>query len=244
MSSEAIAAWSARVAERLRALFLDAGNTLIFPDWARIAGWCAQAGAPVAASALRQACARAAAAWDDFMGGRAPAPEGGILGAALEAAGLDRSARLHVLHRIGEAEREGTLWREVLPGTADALQTLRSLGLVLGVVSNADGRVEQFLERAGLRPYLDFVIDSARVGVEKPDPRIFRLALERAGVAADEAAHVGDLWSVDVEGARRAGIEAVVMDPVGLYRGCDAPRIRHLAELARALQVARRRMAG
>jgi FMN phosphatase YigB (HAD superfamily) len=49
--------------------------------------------------------------------------------------------------------------------------------------------------------------------VEKPDPRIFRLALERAGVGPDEAVYVGDLYSVDIRGARAAGIEAVLLDP-------------------------------
>ncbi len=69
---------------------------------------------------------------------------------------------------------------------------------------------------------LDFVVDSGAVGVEKPDPAIFRIALERAGVSAAEAMHVGDLFPVDVVGARRAGLEPVLLDPLGRYadRGC------------------------
>jgi putative hydrolase of the HAD superfamily len=64
-----------------------------------------------------------------------------------------------------------------------------------------------------LLPWLEFVLDSSEVGVEKPDPRIFRLALERAGLAPDEAVYVGDIYSIDVLGARAAGMGAVLLDP-------------------------------
>ena len=75
------------------------------------------------------------------------------------------------------------------------------------MVSNADGRVESFLRHVGITKYLDFVVDSGLVGVEKPDPRIFEIALERAQVRKDEVVHVGDVYEVDVVGARAAGIE-------------------------------------
>jgi putative hydrolase of the HAD superfamily len=68
--------------------------------------------------------------------------------------------------------------------------------------------------------------------VEKPDPRLFRLALQRAGAAPEEAVHVGDLYEVDVVGARAAGIRAILLDPAGLYPEADCPRVRSLGELA------------
>jgi len=68
--------------------------------------------------------------------------------------------------------------------------------------------------------------------VEKPDPRIFAIALERLGVAPDRAIHVGDIVGLDVRGARRAGVEPVLMDPLGCYPGSvDCPRIQRLADL-------------
>lgn len=244
MSDTTLTELCARLAPRLRALFLDAGNTLIHPDWERIATWCAEAGTPVPVERLLRGNYRAVAAWDAFVTGQAPAPAEGFFGTVLEAAGLEWPERQRVLRRIQEAERAGTLWLAVRPGTAEALQAFRAMGLVLGVVSNADGRVEQFLTEAGLRPYLDFVVDSALVGVEKPDPRIFELALQRAGVAPDETLHVGDICSVDVAGARRAGIEAILLDRLGLYESCQAPRIRDLIELAEALRRYRGALAG
>src|SRR5262249_35546807 len=95
----------------------------------------------------------------------------------------------------------------------EALEAARGAGLVVGVISNSNGSVGLALERAGLAPLLDFVIDSSVVGVSKPDPRIFRLGLDAAGASPDATVYVGDSYFVDVVGARRAGLGAVLFDP-------------------------------
>ncbi len=104
---------------------------------------------------------------------------------------------------------ERHLWCTVRHRTPEALGRLKDAGLRLGIVSNSDGRVEQALTAAGLRHYFDVVIDSSVFGTEKPDPAIFQAALDAIGVAPEEALYVGDLYDVDVVGARAAGIEAV-----------------------------------
>ena len=121
-------------------------------------------------------------------------------------------------HRLGEVRhclarmhQERHLWSSVADRSAEALARLQEAGLRLGVVSNSDGRVEQALAAAGLRKYFDVVIDSALVGVEKPDPRIFQAALKALNVKPQEALYVGDLYHVDVVGARSAGIEAILL---------------------------------
>ncbi len=121
------------------------------------------------------------------------------------------------------------LWSSVAEGTGAALARLRAAGLRLGVVSNSDGRVEAALEAAGLRRYFDVVLDSALVGVEKPDPAIFHAALEALGVRPDEALYVGDLYEVDVVGARAAGVEAVLL--------CGSDRAEHRCRTVRSLAV-------
>jgi len=93
-----------------------------------------------------------------------------------------------------------------------SLRELRARGLKLGVVSNWDTRLKRICSGLGLEGLVDFIVISAEVGVRKPDPRIFEVALEKAGVAAHEALHVGDLPDEDVEGARRAGVRAVLID--------------------------------
>ena len=112
---------------------------------------------------------------------------------------------------------------------------MKAPGLVAGVISNSNGTVRSILEAAGLADALDFVIDSCVVGVEKPDPRIFALGLREAGVAAGEAVYVGDLYSVDVLGARAAGIDAILLDPRGHWgpRDCRlAPTLTDAVRLA------------
>src|SRR5207244_3184542 len=110
------------------------------------------------------------------------------------------------------------------PVAEPALRLARHHGLTAGVISNSNGTIRAILRTLGLLPYLDFVLDSAELGVEKPDPRIFELALAEARVAAREAVHVGDLYSVDVHGARAAGLDAVLLDPAGLWGARDCRR--------------------
>lgn len=123
------------------------------------------------------------------------------------------------------------LWRRTEAGTAHALERLKERGLRLAVVSNSDGRIESAFHQAGLFDYFDFFIDSFLVGVEKPDPRIFHIALERANVDAPEAIYVGDLYSVDVAGAKEAGLAPVLYDPFGLNPEADCLKIRAISDL-------------
>jgi putative hydrolase of the HAD superfamily len=98
-----------------------------------------------------------------------------------------------------------------LPGVPDALRELRALGLRLVVVSNWDVSLHERLAETGLAPLLDGAVASAEAGAAKPDPRIFSRALALAGVRAAEALHVGDSPVEDGEGARAAGIRAVLI---------------------------------
>jgi putative hydrolase of the HAD superfamily len=141
--------------------------------------------------------------------------------------------------RLGEVRsclaglhQERHLWCATADGTRATLERLRAAGLRLGVVSNSDGRVEAALSAAGLRDCFEVVIDSALFGAEKPDPAIFRAALEALDVAPDEALYVGDLYEVDVLGARAAGIEAILLLPDTATVPPDVRRVASLAALA------------
>jgi putative hydrolase of the HAD superfamily len=120
----------------------------------------------------------------------------------------------------------------VIEGVPAALARLRRAGLRLAVVSNANGTVVALFRRLGLLDAFDAVLDSAVEGVEKPDPRLFRLALERVGGEAATTVHVGDMYEVDVVGGRAAGLRPVLVDSDGLYPEADCPRVRSLADLA------------
>jgi len=140
----------------------------------------------------------------------------------------------HAVDAVGErlraAHMDDHMWTHVEPGTAEALEGLLDAGFRLAVISNADGRMEAALERVGLRRHLEFVVDSRVVGFDKPDPRIFRAGLERMGLPAEEALYVGDLYPVDVVGARGVGMQAVLLDPSGELTW-PVPRIPSVLDL-------------
>jgi putative hydrolase of the HAD superfamily len=137
-----------------------------------------------------------------------------------------------VFERLDAYHRIHNLWEDVPPEVPAALDRLRGR-FRMGVVSNANGTVRAKLARVGLAGYFELVVDSHEEGIEKPDPRIFGLALGRLGVGAAEAAYVGDLYHVDVVGAVAAGLSAFLLDPLDLYRSAPVSRIRSLAELLR-----------
>jgi len=119
------------------------------------------------------------------------------------------------------------LFDDVVP----TLTELAARGIMLGVVSNWSETLEELLGRLGLARRFRVVLASAREGVEKPEPELFRRALERAGVAAAEALHVGDQIEKDVAGARAAGITPVLLDRERAHRDFDGASIVGLGEL-------------
>ena len=121
----------------------------------------------------------------------------------------------------------------------DVLLTLKELKkqkLILGLLTNLNKDMAPICRQLGLEPYLDFVITSEEVGSDKPQPPIFLAALERAGVNASEAIHVGDQYKIDVVGARGVGIKPILIDRDNLYpEVTDCPRIRTLSEVVKHL---------
>jgi HAD superfamily hydrolase (TIGR01509 family) len=99
----------------------------------------------------------------------------------------------------------GALEFHPLPGAVEALNRLASAGLALACVANWDVSLADYLERAGLAHRFDAVVSAAEAGAQKPDPRIFLVALERLGVAPERTLHVGD-DEVDRQGASAAGL--------------------------------------
>ena len=136
------------------------------------------------------------------------------------------------------------LWSVAIPEAPAVLEGLRRRGLRLAVVSNSNGTVAEILHAVGLAPYFDAILDSAVVGFEKPDPRIFRHAADALGVRAEEAVHVGDLYSVDILGARSAGCRAILLDPAGAWPPTDCPKAADLAAAARLIEAMASRASG
>jgi HAD superfamily hydrolase (TIGR01509 family) len=133
--------------------------------------------------------------------------------------------------------RRFNLWRKVPDGLVAAVAELRARGVPVVVVSNSEGQLHELFDKLGLGGVFDHVVDSHHVGVEKPDPRIFRIVLDRFAVAAEDALHLGDTWATDVVGARAAGMQVALIDPFGHYDGeyADVPRVSDVAAVCRTL---------
>lgn len=242
-------------------VLFDAGNTLVHLDYAFIAEVLGRHGQRRSAAEIRRAEYAAKAAVDAYLSVRAALPaqeQPGSAGVALPGVpesveallwpergekpsyfavtlrqlGVDGDRAAPILEALRRSNEQDCLWRVVEPDTPTVLEALRLRGIKLGVVSNSDGRIETDLVRRGLGGHFETVVDSHVVGIEKPDPAIFRIALERVGATAGEALFVGDVFAIDILGARRAGMEAVLLDPLACYPGNpDCRRVLRLGEL-------------
>ncbi len=219
----------------LRTIFLDAGGVLVFPNWDRIAAALRDRGVRVDPAALAAAEPHAKRELDRTPTINATNDEqrGWLYfelileraGVPLTAAPADALAELHRYHQ------EFNLWDYMPADVMPSLRALRNLDLQLVIVSNANGTVAKLADRLGLTECVGCVLDSQVERVEKPDPRFFEIAMQRSGADPDTTIHVGDLYQVDVVGARAAGITPVLLDAAGLYPDADCVRIRSLPEL-------------
>jgi len=233
----------------IETVFLDAGNTLVSIDFPWIARELSLRGVDCGAEQLRRAEAAARPRVSRQLAemgepGRVDFSFAlyltGILERLEEVSGVDLGARLEELVEalgpvLAGPGRTARLWSWVIPGVPQALAAMAALGLKLVVISNSDGTAEQSLREQGLGDHLHAVLDSHHVGVEKPDPRIFMRALEVADAEPSRTLHVGDLYSADVVGARRAGLHAVLLDPFGDWPAVDCPTLPDLTALQAAL---------
>jgi len=229
---------SARKKEKLRALLFDFGGTLAFLDFELLAREFSREGRKLDALALEHAEYAGRAAIDRHLMSAANKQANDaayelFFRGWMTAAGIPEEEFRECAAKFGAIHREASLWRVVRPGTFEALEAFKSAGYKLAIVSNAEGQVEADAQRFGLAGFFDVIIDSHIVGVAKPDPRIFQIALERLGVAPDEARFAGDIYSIDVKGARAAGIESRLVDQHQRYTWIEHEKIRHIGELHR-----------
>ena len=219
----------------IETVFLDAGGVLVFPNWMRVSDALARRDVSVTSDALAVAEFRAKRRLDlgETINATDDSQRGWLyFNLTLEEAGIERSSATDAaLTELRSYHGQENLWESVPADVVPTLERLRSAGLKLVVVSNANGRLRHLFDRVGLTDLVDVLFDSYEEGVEKPDRRLFQIALERAGAQRETTLHVGDLYHVDVVGARAAGLHAVLLDIAGLYDGYDCPRIRSFADL-------------
>ena len=145
-----------------------------------------------------------------------------------------RELPLKIIKRVREQFKgvNFALFDDVL----STLKTLKQQNFILGLLTNLDSDMVAICRELSLEPYLNFVVTSKEAGADKPKPPIFLAALDKAGVNASEAVHVGDQYKLDVIGARGVGINPILVDRYDIYpKVSDCPRIHSLTELAQYL---------
>jgi len=220
----------------LETVFLDAGGVLVHPNWSRVADTLRRHGVAADPDALRRAEPYARRTIDEGtrISSTTDAQRAWLyMDLVFERAGIPRSpASDAAVGELAAYHADQGLWEFVPPDVVPALERLRRTVPKLVVVSNSNGVLHRMFERIGLARYFDVICDSRVEQVEKPDPRYFRIALERSGSRPESTLMVGDLYHVDVIGARNAGLDAILLDPGGLYEGVDCERAASLDAVA------------
>jgi len=231
---------------RIRAIFFDAGNTLLYPRLDERARELTEAGFPARVEDFH-AAERAAKQkldlwlWPQIRVGDVPRTIdhyywGEYLTILMGLIGAPETEHARLIRMVANGFRDIRTWSVVMPETPPYLASLKADGYFLGVISNSVGTLAGQLANTGLRDNFQAVFDSAIVGVEKPHPEIFQLALASAQVAPNEAVFVGDTNATDVGGAQLAGLQGVLIDRINAYPDAECPRIRLLPELEGVLE--------
>jgi FMN phosphatase YigB (HAD superfamily) len=223
-----------RLMKHCETIFFDVGNTLLFPRREITLGPLHQRGILPGAEQLRTLEAQIKRRFDGLKSdGKA---DHGFwymfYTQLLQDLGSEDDTLRDVLVRT---IRTSGNWSEVRPGTREVLLDL-GRRYRLGVISNADGKIAEVLEKCGIVDCFETITDSGLVGHEKPHPAIFQTALRSMGAAAKSSLYVGDVYSVDYVGATSVEMEAVLFDVCGAYRDEKWPRVESLGELRERLE--------
>jgi putative hydrolase of the HAD superfamily len=213
---------------KCRYIFFDVGNTLLFPNRAQILSPLPENRHPTleAWQALERQTKKE---FDQCLtAGRVDHSFWWIFHTSLLQGlnALDDSTR----HALIANTQNSANWDQILPGTRDALERMRK-EYSIAVISNSDGRIDAVLRRCGIADCFASITDSGNVGHEKPHPAVFEAALREMKADPAESLYVGDVYSVDYVGARKAGMQAVLFDVAGAYREQEFPRVESLVGL-------------
>jgi HAD superfamily hydrolase (TIGR01662 family) len=217
---------------RCRYIFFDVGNTLLFPNRAQILAPLPSERHPTLEG------------WQTLERRTKQEFDQGLISGKVDHSfwWTFHTHLLHGLDAFDEGLRDNLIanthssenWDQIRPGTRDALERIRQK-YSIAIISNADGKIDAVLRRCGILDCFASVTDSGIVGQEKPHPAIFATALREMKADPAESLYVGDVYSVDYVGARNAGMQAVLFDVAGTYRGQEFPRVETLPELERWL---------
>lgn len=222
---------------RIEAILFDAGQTFLFPDFPFLKNLLAEYGVATDILPLQKG---AALAREKIFRHREKENWKAYLTFWMQYVGAAEHVIPEILGRVLERHKREHLWSWPDPTASEVFAKLKNLGYRLGVISNSDGSIERSMNKFGFAPFFDCMIDSHVVGVEKPDPRIFELALQQLGLPAERCAYIGDNYDRDVIGARRAGLVPILLDPFDVVAEQDVVRIKQLGNLVEIFSAKKR----
>lgn len=221
--------------EKLYLLF-DVGGTLLYPDPPLVAQVCDAYGYDIAPSKYLESLFETLFHYDSALRDHSfPEWANDLLSESVRRAGVPQDRAEAIMKEAMERKSPQGLWAYTTSRVRTALERLRTGGFRMAAISNSDGTVAEQLRDAGLDEYFEKIFDSGILGVEKPDPQIFIIALRDLGLEPDQCLYIGDVFMWDVLGANRAGIRAVHIDNLGLYGDWPGVHFPHIDELATAL---------
>ncbi|MFQ5772673.1 MAG: HAD family hydrolase [bacterium] len=214
--------------KNIRAVFFDAGNTLIYPDYLFIQEVLAEYGLAIDLAKIRAAEYHAKAAVHKTNSSK---PWNIYFGTWFEAVGAKKDDLPTIFNKLWQRHRQKNLWSRLDEDVIETLTELKKRKYASGVISNSDGRLAKLLAELALSKYLDVIVDSEQIGLRKPDAGIFEFALDQLNVTPHTALYVGDMYDVDVLGAQKAGLTPILFDPLDKLSHITCLKITCLKQL-------------
>jgi len=218
---------------RIEAVLFDVGQTFLYPDFPFLKNLLAEYDVSTEFETLNKG---AAAAREKTFRHREQENWKEYFTHWMQLAGAPEQKIPEILQRIFERHQREHFWNWLDPIAPEVFDQLKNFGYRLGVISNSDGSIAAAMKKFGLAKFFDCILDSRVVGVEKPNPKIFAMALQLLNLSAEKCVYVGDNYDRDVIGARGVGITPILLDPFEVVAERDVIRIKKLGELAGVLK--------
>jgi len=220
----------------VKALGFDFGQTLAELDFDFLQRRLQERGAPFDP---RAAAAKSPLAWQIYGAKKSEGHAAAWLGmieAQLTSGGVPTERISELGAWLWTEQPKRNLWRRPIPGMLELVRELKAHGAPIAIISNSEGHLAELIDELGWAREFDVVVDSGRLGIDKPDPRIFSHACGALGVSNQELLHVGDAWQADVQGALGASAAAVWFDaehaarslPARVYGAANAAELREV----------------
>ncbi|MCX7845424.1 MAG: HAD family hydrolase [Dictyoglomaceae bacterium] len=150
----------------------------------------------------------------------------------LERVKINKEDAEKIIMETKKRVKKGYLWTYTTSNIITGLKNLKEEGFSLSIISNSDGTVEEQIKVSGIRKYFEEVFDSGILGVEKPEPEIFQYALNALKMSPEDTIYVGDFMMIDVYGANRSGIGAFHLDPFDLYKSWFGYHVKDILDFS------------